>query len=68
MEPVRPALMSPPGAPSVPESVFAEAVGGADRDDEVPAGLLGTAYGQFCRTGVKCPAAPVLGPPHSSHV
>ncbi|MFF8097230.1 TetR/AcrR family transcriptional regulator [Streptomyces sp. NPDC016675] len=54
MEPVLLALMrSSSGAPSVLESVFAEAVEGAGRDDEVSERLLDAAYEQFCRMGIK---------------
>ncbi|MFE2048155.1 TetR/AcrR family transcriptional regulator [Streptomyces sp. NPDC059459] len=53
MEPDLLALMRSPGAPSVLESALAEAVEGAERDDEVSARLLDAAYEQFCRMGVK---------------
>ncbi|MET9827215.1 MULTISPECIES: TetR/AcrR family transcriptional regulator [Streptomyces] len=53
MEPVLSSLMQPTGAPSVLESTFAEAVEGADQEDEVSARLLDAAYEQFCRMGVK---------------
>jgi AcrR family transcriptional regulator len=45
--------MRPPGAPSVLESAFAEAVEGADLADETSAKLLDAAYEQFCRMGIK---------------
>ncbi|WP_328660596.1 TetR/AcrR family transcriptional regulator [Streptomyces sp. NBC_00334] len=53
MEPVLSSLMQPTGAASVLESTFAEAVEGADQEDEVSARLLDAAYEQFCRMGVK---------------
>ncbi|MEU7405412.1 TetR/AcrR family transcriptional regulator [Streptomyces sp. NPDC044948] len=53
VEPVLSSLMQPTGAASVLESTFAEAVEGADQEDEVSARLLDAAYEQFCRMGVK---------------
>ncbi|MFI8946720.1 TetR/AcrR family transcriptional regulator [Streptomyces sp. NPDC053750] len=45
--------MRSPDAPSALESAFAEAVGGAERDDGVTTRLLDAAYEQFCRVGIK---------------
>ncbi|MER5842026.1 TetR/AcrR family transcriptional regulator [Streptomyces prasinus] len=53
MEPVPPALMGPPGSPSVLEIAFTEAAEGSARDDEVTGRLLDAAYEQFCRMGIK---------------
>ncbi|MEU5626856.1 helix-turn-helix domain-containing protein [Streptomyces tendae] len=53
MEPILSALMRSSGAPSVLESAFADAVEGAEGDDEVSARLLDAAYAQFCRMGIK---------------
>ncbi|MFF8449856.1 TetR/AcrR family transcriptional regulator [Streptomyces leeuwenhoekii] len=53
MEPVLSALRGPSDSPSLLEIAFAEAVEGADQDDEIVTRLLDAAYEQFCRMGIK---------------
>ncbi|MFJ3670411.1 TetR/AcrR family transcriptional regulator [Streptomyces sp. NPDC090106] len=43
---------TPPDPPSLLDIAFADAVGGADRDDEMTARLLDAAFEQFCRMGI----------------
>ncbi|MER7274875.1 helix-turn-helix domain-containing protein [Dactylosporangium sp. NPDC000244] len=52
-DPLMSALDAPPGAPSLLERAFTDALGRADDSDEVARQLLDAAYDQFCRMGIR---------------